>query len=326
MLLSFRTYFSSKITIIFLTFGLLALSSTGIAKPSWKDEGSSEQSNKGSGKGGGKNKTQTPVSDITIIDHPSSLSIMAGDSATFSVSANSSDGQAIIYQWHLNGSIIVGENTSSLLIEDASLSDQGEYSLSLNTPDVTKTTQAFLSVEEKPEPIIAVNISLHPVSQSAYIQEDLTLNVSATGSGAITYQWRKDGVALSGENQSYLNFSSLSLSDNALYDVIVSNEAGSVTSSAATLTVKEFSSIALSWETPAAREDSTQLNLNEIDSYVIYLSYDVDSPEETITIPATLNSIVFDDMPPGDYQLAIATTDVSGLTGERSEKILLSIN
>ena len=326
MLFPLRTLLCSKVAIIFLAFGLLTLSSTGIAKPSWKDGGSSEQSNKGSGKGGGKDKTQTQVSDITITNHPTSLSIMTGDSATFSVSAHSSDGQAIIYQWYSNDSIIVGENTSSLLIEGASLSDQGEYSLSLSTPDVTKTTQAFLSVEEKPEPVIAVNISLHPVSQAAYIQENLTLNVSATGSGTIAYQWRKDGTPISGENQSYLNFSSLSLSDSALYDVVVTNEAGSVTSNTATLTVKPFSSIALSWETPTAREDGTLLELNEIDSYIIYLSYAVDLPEEEIIIPAALNSVVLDDMPPGDYQFAIATTDTLGATGERSEVILLSVN
>ena len=76
MLLSLRTYVCPRITILFLAFGLLALSSTGIAKPSWKDGDSSEKPNKGAGKGGGKNKTQTPTSDITILEHPSSLSIM----------------------------------------------------------------------------------------------------------------------------------------------------------------------------------------------------------------------------------------------------------
>jgi len=296
------------------------------AKPSWKDGSSTEQPNKGSGKGGGKNKTQTPISDITIIEHPISLSIMSGEKATFVVSASSSDGQEIIYQWHLNGSSINNANTASFSIEVSSLSDQGEYSVSLSTPDVTKTTQATLSIEAAPEPVIAIEISLHPVSQTAYIQENLTLNVSATGSGTLSYQWRKNGVLLAGKNQSYLNFESLSLNDSAQYDAIISNEAGSVTSKAATLTVNTFATIALTWSTPTARDDDSVLELNEIDSYNIYTSYDGDSIENIIKIPATQNNIEFNDMPPGNYQISIATTDTTGATGNRSEPVTFIIN
>jgi Immunoglobulin domain len=327
-MLSLRTYLNSDLSVIFLIFCLFSFASAATAKPSWKDGGASEGTNKGSGKGGGKNKTSTQISDITITEHPGSLSLVSGDSAIFSVSANSSDGQEINYQWHLNGNVINGATTTSLLIESVSLSDQGEYSISLSTPDVTKTTQALLSVEAKPEPepVVAVEISLHPVSQSAYVQESLTLNVSATGSGTISYQWRKNGTPISGENQSYLAFSSLSVSDSAQYDVLVSNSTGSVVSRGATLTVNPFASIALAWETPAAREDGSLLELGDINNYKVYLSYEGGSLEEVITIPAELNYIELNDMPPGNYQFAIATTDTSGETGRRSENIELVIN
>jgi len=306
--------------------GLLSFGSMATAKPSWKDGGSTEQPTKGSGKGGGKGKTTTPISDITIIEHPVSLSIISGEKATFVVSASSSDGQEIIYQWYLNGSIINNANTATFSIEASYLSDQGEYSIVLSTSDVTKTTQASLSIEATPDPVIAINISLHPVSQTAYIQENFTLNVSATGSGTISYQWRKNGVSLTGKTQSYLNFQSLSLNDSALYDVVISNEVGSVNSNTATLTVNQLPTMALAWDTPTARDDGSALELNEIDSYNIYISYDGDSFEETITIPATLNNIEFSDMLPGNYQLAIATTDTTGTTGRRSEALMLIIN
>jgi hypothetical protein len=296
------------------------------AKPSWKDGGSTDNLTQGPGKGGGKNKTPTPISDITIIEHPISLSIMSGEKASFVISASSSDGQEIIYQWYLNGSIIYGANAATFSIEAVSLADQGEYSISLSTADITKTSQASLSVEATTDPVIAVEISLHPVSQAAYIQENYTLNVSATGSGTLSYQWRKNGVSLSEQIHSYLNFDSLSLNDSAQYDVVISNEAGSVTSNVATLTVKPLPTIALTWDTPSAREDGSELALNEIDSYNIYISYEGGSFEETIKIPATLNNIEFNDMPPGNYQLAIATTDTTGATGSRSETIMLIIN
>jgi|GEM_PF-3840638 len=317
---------NSKFAVIFLFVGLLSFGSMATAKPSWKDGGSTEQPTKGSGKGGGKGKTTTPISDITIIEHPVSLSIISGEKATFVVSASSSDGQEIIYQWYLNGSIINNANTATFSIEASYLSDQGEYSIVLSTSDVTKTTQASLSIEATPDPVIAIDISLHPVSQTAYIQENFTLNVSATGSGTISYQWRKNGVSLTGKTQSYLNFQSLSLNDSALYDVVISNEVGSVNSNTATLTVNQLPTMALAWDTPTARDDGSALELNEIDSYNIYISYDGDSFEETITIPATLNNIEFSDMLPGNYQLAIATTDTTGTTGRRSEALMLIIN
>jgi len=116
------------------------------------------------------------------------------------------------------------------------------------------------------------------------------------------------------------------LNDSAQYDAIISNEAGSVTSKAATLTVNTFATIALTWSTPTARDDDSVLELNEIDSYNIYTSYDGDSIENIIKIPATQNNIEFNDMPPGNYQISIATTDTTGATGNRSEPVTFIIN
>lgn len=316
---------NSKLAIIFLFVGFLSFGSMVTAKPSWKDA-TTDQASQGSGKGGGKNKTPTTISDITIIEHPTSLSIMSGESASFVIFASSSDGQEIIYQWYLNGSIINGANSTTYSIETATLSDQGEYSISLSTSDVTKTSQALLSVEAIPDPVVAVQISLHPLSQAAYVQENFTLNVSATGSGTLNYQWRKNGVSLPEQIHSYLNFASLSLNDSAQYDVVISNEAGSVTSNIATLTVNALPTIELTWDTPTTREDGSELALNEIDSYNIYISYEGDAYEETIKIPATLNNFELSDMPLGNYQLSIATTDITGATGNRSDTLMLIIN
>jgi len=325
-MLSLHFSSNSKISIIFLCIGLLGFSPITTAKPSWKDSTSTEQPTKGSGKGNGKNKTTTPVSDISITNHPTSLTVINGESATFNVSANSSDGQEIFYQWYFNGSIINAATSASFEIQNSSASDQGQYSVSLSTTDVTKTTQATLSIEVAPEPVIAVEISLHPASQTAYIKESLTLNVSATGSGTLNYQWRKNGQELSGQIHSYLDFESLTIDDSAQYDVIISNQAGAVTSNSATLTINPLSTLALAWNAPTTREDGSALELNEIEGYKIYISIDDDSYEETIEIAATLNNIEFSDMLPGNYHFAIATTDSSGNTGNRSEAITLSLN
>jgi hypothetical protein len=67
--------------------------------------------------------------------------------------------------------------------------------------------------------------------------------VAASGTDPRTYQWRKDGLnladggAVSGANTPTVTISPASLADAGSYDCIVSNDCGSVTSNAATLTV-----------------------------------------------------------------------------------------
>lgn len=316
--------------VILLAVGSLSYSSLAESKPSWKDGGSTEGPKKGSGKGGGKNKTQPALPEITITEYPASLSVLEGEKSSFLISAISSDGQEITYQWSFNGQTIDGANASSFSIELTSISDQGDYSVSLNIVDVTKIAEASLNVEAEPAPAPApeldIGISFHPMSQSVYIQESLTLNVSATGSGGLNYQWRKNGIELVGENLSHLYFDSLTIDDGALYDVIVSNETGSVASNVADITVKQLASIALSWDTPTAREDGSLLSPEEIDSYNVYISIEGDLNEEVINVPGTLNDINLDEVFRGTYQFAIATIDVFGGTGNRSEPVSIIIN
>ncbi len=316
---------NSKLLILLLFIAFYSFGSIVSAKPAWKDGGSSDQPNASSGKGGGKPKTTTSISDITITDYPDSLSIISGEKATFTVSAMSSDEQEISYQWYFNGSVINNATTASFSIESVSVADQGEYSVSLSTADITKNAQASLLVEVAPDPVVAVAISMHPVSQAAYVQESLTFNVSATGSGVLNYQWRKNGVALSGQVNSHLSFQSLSLDDTAQYDVVITNEAGSVTSNSAMLTVQPWATIALDWDTPTFREDGSILELSEINSYKLYISYENEFVD-TISVSGTMNNFELHEMPPGTYQIAIATTDSAGLTGNKSETITLVIN
>ena len=62
-------------------------------------------------------------------------------------------------------------------------------------------------------------------------------SVSASSPTSLSYQWRYNGANIAGATGSSYSKSNLQLSDSGSYDVVVSNSAGSVTSSAATLTV-----------------------------------------------------------------------------------------
>lgn len=66
----------------------------------------------------------------------------------------------------------------------------------------------------------------------------LSLSVVAGGNPPLSYQWRKDGTALPGQTSATLAFNGITQADSGSYDVVVSNDYGSVTSVSLALTVK----------------------------------------------------------------------------------------
>ena len=66
--------------------------------------------------------------------------------------------------------------------------------------------------------------------------DSTTLTVSAIGVPPLTYQWRKDGVALAGATTATYAVTSVSAANSGSYDVVVSNSFGSATSKPALVT------------------------------------------------------------------------------------------
>ncbi len=85
--------------------------------------------------------------------------------------------------------------------------------------------------------VLPVTITRQPQSQSAVIPSAVALSVQATGSAPLSYRWRKDGVDIPGATSSSFVITAALADDAGSYTVVVSNAAGSVTSSSATLTV-----------------------------------------------------------------------------------------
>ncbi len=109
--------------------------------------------------------------------------------------------------------------------------------------------------------VTAPTITLSPASQNAELGSTVTLGVTAAGTAPFTYQWRKDGTPLAtGGTGATLELVDIHPADTASYDVVVTNEAGSATSTAATLAVVRtyaawIGSWLLSGDTAAATAD-----------------------------------------------------------------------
>ncbi|MBK8856705.1 MAG: immunoglobulin domain-containing protein [Opitutaceae bacterium] len=83
-------------------------------------------------------------------------------------------------------------------------------------------------------------ITSHPTGTTVSYGSAISLYVSVTSNTPVTYAWRKNGVALSNGVTTanyFLPVNSATISDAGDYDVIVSNNAGSVVSRAARISV-----------------------------------------------------------------------------------------
>jgi hypothetical protein len=87
-------------------------------------------------------------------------------------------------------------------------------------------------------PPSAPTIAVQPVFPATVIEgSGVTLSVGVTGTPPISYQWRKDGVAISGATNASFTIANPQFADAGVYSVVVSNTLGSATSNGATLTV-----------------------------------------------------------------------------------------
>lgn len=86
-------------------------------------------------------------------------------------------------------------------------------------------------------PTFAPLVVVPPLSQSLAVGAPLVLRALVAGGGAISYQWRKNSIALSGATAATFALSSVQPADAGNYDVIVNAPPMSATSPVATITV-----------------------------------------------------------------------------------------
>ena len=87
-------------------------------------------------------------------------------------------------------------------------------------------------------------ITTQPANQTVTQGQSASFSVAATGAAPLSYQWQKNGSAISGATAAMYTTPATTSADNgAQFVVVVSNSKGSATSNAATLTVTAASSV-----------------------------------------------------------------------------------
>ena len=109
------------------------------------------------------------------------------------------------------------------------------YSYTSHLDDTANVPSVVLAGAGTYTPSSAPTISVQPVGGLVSITTTGSLSVTASGSGTLTYQWKKNGTNISGATSSTYTKTNMQPADEGSYTVVVSNSAGSVTSSAAVL-------------------------------------------------------------------------------------------
>ena len=180
---------------------------------------------------------QTSPSAVTptITSQPASAKITAGQTATFNVAATGT--APMTYQWKKNGTAISGATSSTYTTPAETTADNNAAFTAevSNTAGNATSNAAVLTVTS---PIVAPAITTQPASQTVIAGKTASFTVAASGTAPLTYQWSKNGAAISGATSStYTTPAETTTDNNAKFTVAVSNSAGSATSNAAMLTV-----------------------------------------------------------------------------------------
>ena len=178
-------------------------------------------------------------------------------------------------------------------------------------------------------------ITSNPDNQDLFIGDTLNLVVAASGSPTLTYQWRKDMVAIVGETNPTFSIASVVEDDAASYDCVVTNDSGSATSMASLVTVSVEAPTIV---TPPESQDlfvGQTLNLSVVADGSPTLTYQwakapVGGDETTFvniagaTSPTfTIASVTLDDT--GDYDCSV-TNDAGSVFTTRATIIVRDNN
>ncbi len=105
----------------------------------------------------------------------------------------------------------------------------------MNKLSIALSTYIFLSLTVVADDCPGLAITNQPTTVAACPDEMAVFTISATGSGPLTYQWRKDCFPLQGEDMDTLVIDPISESDYGHYTCVVSDSCGTLTSATARL-------------------------------------------------------------------------------------------
>ncbi|MBV8553899.1 MAG: hypothetical protein JOY54_21595 [Acidobacteriaceae bacterium] len=162
-----------------------------------------------------------------------------------------------------------------------------------------------------------LTITTQPANQSSTVGSTATFTVIASGTGPLTYQWLLNGAPIAGATSATYTTPALALTANgSTYSVTVGNASGSVTSTAATLTVTNYTTysgfigVDLNNNTKGAWADGqiyvTVIGIDPATGHFGYLNYNGTIVDFTLNDAAASNHLTKNGQNYGNYSFTLA--------------------
>jgi C1A family cysteine protease len=190
--------------------------------------------------------------------------VPAGTTQVFSADAYDADGDALSFSWKLDGAGV--GITVNYMSYSPTAADAGAHTIEITVSDgkggtVSQTWAVTVTVPATPP-----SITTQPASVTVTTGQTATFSVVAAGTDPLSYQWYKNGAAVSGATSaSYTTPATTTADSGAKFKVVVTNSAGSATSSEATLTVNKATPV-ITWANPAAITYGTALSSTQLNA------------------------------------------------------------
>ena len=187
---------------------------------------------------GAPNLATLPLGPAQVWAAQTGVTQYVGIPVTLTVLAN---GQApMALQWYkAPNTLLTGQNSSSLVIANPTLSDSGNYYAIVSNSFATNQSANITLTVLGNTPVV---ITLQPTNLTVPQGFSASFTVAASGTPPISYRWLRNGITITGETNTTYNIAAVSLANNGdLYSCVVSNHtttANVVTSSNAMLTVQ----------------------------------------------------------------------------------------
>jgi hypothetical protein len=165
-----------------------------------------------------------------ISSQPQGRTNIVGTASSFAVSASGT--APLSYQWRFNGTNLPGATNANLILNNVQPSDAGVYSLTITNLAGSATSDAAGLLV-----LVPPAFTTQPQSRTNLAGTVASLDAAASGTTPLNYQWKFNGTDLFGATAAGLVLANVQTSNAGAYTVVVTNAAGSATSTAAVLTV-----------------------------------------------------------------------------------------
>lgn len=191
----------------------------------------------------------------TILTQPSAQIVQVGETTSFMVRGSGGPDVDLAVQWQKRALVeaafgvgswtpIAGATDYYYTTPPAVATDTGTLYRAVLTSALgsTPTDAALLTVIEQLAPPI---VQSQPGNSNTVVGGTAVFVATVSGTAPLSYQWRREGVNITGANSPVLTLSNVSAASDARYDLVVTNRAGSATTEPARLVVTLATPVAL---------------------------------------------------------------------------------